>query len=602
MNARDIGSLDLQDVIQLAEASKSRGSLAEAASVYRHWVAANGEHASKPVALFNLGVLEAEAGNTDAAVASYEEAVSRAPAFAVGHINLGLAYEKQSRVQDAVACWEAAYNVAGEVGAILSPGGVTQTKTTALNHIGRLFESKKQYDLAEEALTKSLALNPKQADAAQHWVHLRQRQCKWHTDWATSVIPENFAVQSISPLACLAYTDDPVHHLAAAQSFVSRKFPYTTGALWTGPLAARDKVRIGYVSGDLCTHAVGLLMAPWLQAHDKSKFEIFGFDFSPEDGSQTRAELKQIFDYFISIKGMSDDEAAVLIRRCDIDVLVDMHGLSSGARPKIFAQRPAAANITLLGFLGTTAMPWNDYVLADDYVIPAATEKYYSESVIRLPNSVLPVVRPGEYPTPVDSEEAVKAKVGARTLGCLNNGYKYTPEIVSIWGRVLAKNKDWKLNVLKDNELAAKNIHGALISAGADRAQIEFVGRGTYSEYLAKLSQISLYLDTFPYNAGSTARDVLIANTPLLTLCGKDYMSRVAASILSHQGLTEGVAHSLEDYEEKLLRFVKCEETLTNYTKKIHATLFNTQAVKDNVDHFERLVVKMLKQIEGTKP
>ena len=598
MNARDIGALTLQDVINVAEASKARGATNEALEIYRQWLTSNANHSSRVVALFNFGVLAAECGDLVSAIAAYQEAISRAPAFSAAFINLGLAFEKQNKVSDAIACWEAAYKCADEAGALHSAGGPDETRTTALNHIGRLSESKKVYDSAEQSLAQSLSINPKQSDAAQHWFHLRQRQCKWLTDWANQPIPENFAVQSMSPLASLAYSDDPVHHMAVAQAFVARKFPFKENSLWNGPLQKREKFRIGYVSGDLCTHAVGLLMDSWIQSHDKNKFEIFAFDYSPEDGSETRSALKNAFDFFISIREMSDLEAANLIRRCDIDVLIDMHGLSSGARPRIFAERPAATNVAYLGFLGTTAMPWIDYVLVDNYVVPTQFEKYYSESLLRLPNSIISVVdKEPRNLLPDALDGLINSKIANKSLGCLNNSYKFTQGLVSIWGRALAVNKDWTITVLDDNSNATNNILECLKGSGAAPTQIKLFKRGSFAGYQKALESFSLYLDTYPYNAGSTAKDVLIARTPMLTLSGRSYMSRVGGSVLSNAGLWQGVADSAHEYEAKLLHLMGSTEALREYTATVAALPLDNERVKANVAVFERVLTKILGNI-----
>lgn len=588
MNAREIGSLPLGAVIERAEVARSAGQLTDAAGVYRTWLDASGGAPGRAIALFNYGVLAAETGQLDEAITAYQEANTLSNSLPQVNINLGLAFERKQQYDLAISQWCEAISKVDQAKVEVEGNGSKALKTTALNHIGRLLEQRKIYDQAEDALTKSLELDSRQADAAQHWLHLRQRQSKWDTNWTTSPIAESFAVQAMSPLASLAHTDDPVFHLAAAQAFVARKFAYKTGGLWSGPLEGREKIRIGYVSGDLCTHAVGLLMTPWLKAHDRKKFEIFAFDFSPEDGTSVRATIKESVDYFISIKSLSDEDAATLIRRCDIDVLVDMHGLSSGARPQIFASRPAALNVTLLGFLGTTAMEWNDWILADNYVIPPHWDKYYTERVIRLPGPILPVV--DTAPAPTDKPAITGKGSTKKRIGCLNNGYKYTKEIVGIWGRALSQNPTWEISLLRDNEVSAKNIENELIKNGAIQDQIKWQSRMNIEEYRDHLKGLDLYVDTYPYNAGSTARDVLCARTPILTLSGRGYMSRVAGSLLLHFGLPVGVANTVGEYESRLVSLMSSDNELAAYQQAVDGLTFNEAQVSKNIRAFESML------------
>lgn len=602
MNAIDYAALSLEAIIHHAENAKVAGTLGDAIGLYQGWLEGNREHDGRAIAFFNLGVVAAEAGKPELAVDCYQQVIELSNNFPQARINLGLAFERLGRHDDATQEWSKAIEAASQTAGHEISFVPSVIQTTALNHIGRLYESRKIYDLAEDALRRSLEINPGQADAAQHWLHLRQRQCKWDTNWAKAPITESFALRSMSPLAALAHTDDPIQHLAAAANFVSRKFAYKREPLWSGPLQAREKVRVGYVSGDLCTHAVGLLMQPWLAAHDRGKFELFAFDFSPEDGTNVRQGLKEQFDYFLSIKDMPDQEAAILIRRCDIDILVDMHGLSSGARPEIFAYRPAAVNATLLGFLGTSAMEWNDWILADTHVIPPGIRKHYTEEVIYLPNCILPMTISQERKQSVAVEGRGSidsdSQPPRKRLGCFNNAYKYTPEIVAAWARSLRKHDDWELWLLDDNEVASVNIEKKLIANGAKPNQIVWHKRSSYDEYLTKLGALDLYADTYPYNAGSTARDVLTSGVPIVTLAGRSYMSRVAASAVAELAGGAGVTHSLQEYEDTLDLYMSDDEIRAGVKRKI-SHYDGAASVAENVATFEKRILVQMEKLNA---
>jgi protein O-GlcNAc transferase len=58
-----------------------------------------------------------------------------------------------------------------------------------------------------------------------------------------------------------------------------------------------------------------------------------------------------------------------------------------------------------------------------------------------------------------------------------------------------------------------------------------------------------LFLDTLPFNAGTTASDALWAGRPLLTCPGRSFAARMAGSLLNALDLPELIADSPSHYE-----------------------------------------------------
>jgi predicted O-linked N-acetylglucosamine transferase (SPINDLY family) len=554
------GQMSLGDVIAQSETLKSKGEINEAVRLYQNWITSSGT-ADRFVAMFNVGVLLADLRRDVEAETAYRGALELAPAFSQARINLGLLLERNGQHAEAIEQWRQVWDNRQDAADWLSSACV------ALNHTGRLHENNKNYEAAEEALYRSLQLNKKQSDAIQHWYHIRQRQCKWPSEDSAGLLTTNEVIASASPLATLAMTDDTAIQWLSAQNFVARKFALKQDHLANGPLTIREKIRIGYVSGDFCTHAVGLLMAELIESHNREKFEIFAFDFSPEDGSAQRDRLKKAFDYFLNVKDMSDSEVAILVRRCDIDVLVDMHGLSSGARPGIFALRPGRLQVAYLGYLGTTAMPWIDRVVIDRFCLTNTNETHFTEKPIVVEGSSVPVLTPSADLTPANKTDYGLPE-GAIILGCFNNIYKFSAELCEIWSRILKKNSQAVLWLLNDNQWATENIKRYFSGQGVEERQLIFADRCTHAEYKRRLTAVDVYLDTFPYNAGSTAWDVLDANIPLVTLSGRSYMSRVAGSMLTSAGLSELVTTSKISYEKKIIAMLD-ERARQKINKKI---------------------------------
>jgi predicted O-linked N-acetylglucosamine transferase (SPINDLY family) len=535
--------LTLEQLIAQVDLLKTHGRAKDAARLYEEWIGGNNTGA-RAVALFNLGVLRSDLGELDAAEAAYTRALDISPRLYQARVNAGLIAERKGKDVEAVRHWLA---VAEAVAQGHSDAAVFAT--TALNHIGRLQEQRRHYAAAESALTHSLQLDPHQPDAIQHLVHLRQKQCAWPVYKPLPGVPLNRLIAATSPLAMLALNDEPAMQWLSAQLFVSRKYQFADRPRPPARTRARDhRLRIGYLSGDLCTHAVGLLMAELLEAHDRSKIHVTAFDFSPDDGTAHRARLKKACDELVPIHTLPDHAAAAAIRDRGIDVLLDMHGLSSGARPGILAERPARFIGTYLGFIGTTALPWIDFVVTDRWTMPEATTAFVTERPLYIDGSMIPLshqaIAPGRA-----TRTAAGLPANGTVLACFNNIYKITPELLAAWLRILARSEGAVLWLLDDNPWATAALRGHATAAGLDPARLVFSPRSTHAEYRQKLTLADVYLDTYPYNAGSTARDVLDAGVPIVTLSGRTPVSRMAGGLLHAAGLGELAATTWEGYE-----------------------------------------------------
>ena len=553
------GRMPLEALISHAEACKAAGRPVDALNLYKIWIACTPSDA-KFVAFFNWGVLLADQNDLESAELAYRQALKLKPSLHQARINLGLALERKGQSRDALQLWAEVEDSKDAASA--------EIRCVALNSIGRLQEQLKQYDAAEAALTHSLAINPNQPDALQHWVHLRQKQCKWPVYSPLPGLTENAMLAATSPLAMLSQHDDPALQWHVANSFNQRKFNLQTQNLAGAARYGHQRIRLGYLSGDLCTQAVGLLMADLMEAHDKTQFEVFAFDFSPTDGTAYQHRLRGAFEHFISIKNLSDAQAAKLILDNEIDVLIDLHGLSSGARPGILAQRPAPLQVTYLGFIGTTAMPWIDYVISDAYALPNALQPYFTEKVIEVPSPFIPLH--GEsIPKSKQTRKTLGLPSDAIVLACFNNIYKINPEIFASWMKVLKRNASCVLWLLDDNPWATAQLQQRAKEAGAPLSRIVFAPRCTYAEYRSRLTLADLYLDTYPYNAGSTARDVFDARLPMVTLSGKTFVSRMAGSMLHAAGLDELCTSSHAEYERAINQLVRQPAQLKGLKKHL---------------------------------
>jgi predicted O-linked N-acetylglucosamine transferase (SPINDLY family) len=574
-NQEQASPIGLDTLFTTCEQLQQAGQAQQALDLYQSWLAQS-QDANRHMAWFNYGSLQQSTGNPAAAIEAYKECLVLQPSFPQALINLGLTLEKMGKRDEALQQWATLVSKR-----LLKDGPSSDMLVLALNHIGRVQEDLKQYDLAEEALEQSLALNPKQAGVIQHWVHIRQKACAWPVYKPLPNITQNEMLMATSPLAMLALTDDPVQQLLTAFAFVERTYGFKEEFLSKGREYRHDRLRIGYVSGDLCVHAVGLLLPELLEGHDKSKFEIFGYDFSPEDGTAHRKRLKKAFDHLRPIRALTDRQVAELVLADEIDVLIDLHGLSSGARPGIFALHPAPKQGTYLGFIGTTGMPWFDFVIADRYALPEELTPYFTEKPLYVEGSFIPLTHDD---TPV--REATRAEFGlpedAFVMAAFGNVYKITPEMFATWMEILKEIPRAVLWLIDDNPTTTANIKKHALSAKADVSRILFTGRSAHVEYKAKLKMADVFLDTFPYNCGSTTNDVIQVKTPIVTMPGKTLVSRMGNSIVSALPSAGLISHSHADYIQKVKSVSEGHEVFESNKSK------NTKAKSDIVSVIEK--------------
>jgi predicted O-linked N-acetylglucosamine transferase (SPINDLY family) len=535
------GVLPLGELFQGAQTLVELGMPQEAIRLYEAWIA----HTASPAAYaacFNLAVARGNVGDDAGAAREYLKAIELAPAFVEARLNLGTLYERMNRPDDALAAWQSILTDIPDLAA--KPALHVQ----ALNNLGRLCEIRKQLPEALDYLTRSLELDPDQPKVITHWVHLRQKLCVWPIYAAFAGVTVEEQRRHTSALAMLGASPDPAEQLAASLNFVERKVHAAPEQLAPAEGYAHRRIRIGYLSSDLCSHAVAILTAELYELHDRSRVEVYAFSWSREDNSPLRARVVGAMDHYIRIDRMTDEEAARCIRSHEIDVLVDLHGLTLGARADILGWRPAPVQLTWLGFPGPTAIPGIDYVVADDFVLPVELEPHFTEKPLRMPHTFqINDRRRAIGPTPTRAASGLPDD--AFVFCSFNSNFKFTPDVFDSWMRILAQVPGSVLWIVADSDATRANLVREAEARGVAGERLLFAARVAPADYLARFRLADLFLDTNPFNAGTTASDALWAGLPVLTWAGQTFCSRMAGSLLHAVGLPELVTHALEDYE-----------------------------------------------------
>lgn len=589
------GALEIIELMGAADRLKLAGRKDLTISLYRLWL----EHTTSPlvyVGYFNLGVELASERDYLQSEIMYRKTLELSPDFIRARLNLGNCLEQQKREDEALEQWQ----IALKSESILLPENLP-LQLHALNNLGRLLEVKKNYQESLAMLEKSFSLDPAQRDVLLHLVHLIQKICRWPIYTPPKGITKEEMINGTSPLAMLAASDDPALQLFAAKQFVEHKYPVTScEALAPKGGYKHEKIRIGYLSSDFCLHAVSLLTVELLEMHDHDLFEVYGFCWSREDGTAFQKRVIKAMDHYIKIGEMSDKDAADCIRSHEIDIMIDLQGLTSGARPLILSYRPATLQVTYLGFPGTTGLPWIDYVIADKYLIPDELIPFHTEKPLYMPNcfqSSDSKREVGIKPTRSANELPDKAFV----FCSFNNNYKFTPEVFAVWMRILKRVPGSVFWLLADNEWSRENLIKVAKKMGVKKERLVFAPRVAPADYLARYQLADLFLDTFPFNGGTTANDALFMGLPLLTLSGRTFASRMAGSLLTNLGLPELITTNLKEYEEKAVRLAKKPAEMERIKAKLADrktnVVFDIQALTRDI---EKQLTQTLRSVETT--
>ena len=583
------GQLELGALFDTANALVAQGESGLAATLYLAWLKRH-QGSQAPLVHFNLGVLLTNEGDHAGAREAYVQALQQAPAFAQARFNLGLIQERMGQRDAAVGEWR-------WLDSHLSADKPAERPLLllALNNLGRHHETARRYDEAEACLTRSLRIEPNQPDVLHHWVFLRERQCRWPIYSSLPGVGIDAMRESTSILAMLSLSDDPAAQLAAARHYVDVKIAKNLPALAERRRYGHPRIRVGYCSGDFCRHPVAMLTAELFELHDRSRFETFGFCWTKDDGSPLRRRVINAFEHFVRIDAMDDAAAARLIREHEIDILVDLQGQTLGARPNMLAHRPAPIQITYLGLPATTALPCIDYVIADRFLIPEVLRPFYTETPLYMPDVYMVSDRRRTH-SAAPTRASCGLPEGAFVFCSLNNNFKFTPEMFAVWMNILRRTPGSVLWLLADNPWAQESLRRQALAAGIDESRLVFAPRAAPENYLAQYLVADLFLDTFPFNAGTTANDALWMGLPVLTRAGRSFASRMAGALLTAAGLPELIAFDAAGYEDKAVALAQapaeCARIRTHLRDvREHGVLFDTPRFVGHLEaHFEQLV------------
>jgi len=403
----------------------------------------------------------------------------------------------------------------------------------------------------------------------------RLRSCDWtdHESLAQEITEGIHAGRmSCRPFALMAIPSSARDHGLAARVFAQDKFPKAATALWQGQPYQHERLRVAYVSPDFREHPVSHLMTGIFQRHDRTRFETIAISIGMNDNSRFRAKLEGSFDQFLDLAACSSLQIAQRIRELEVDVLVDLAGYTSDGRPDIFAHRPAPVQAGFLGYPGTLGSDYIDFIIADRHVIPPEHQPCYAEQVVYLPDTYLPTDAGLQISPDTPTRAACGLPEQGAVLCAFSHNFKVHPTLFATWMRLLQQAPGSVLWLAAREGPMRDNLRAAALARGVDPARLVFAKRvPKVEDHLARYRLADLFLDTWPYNAHTTAADALSAGLPVVTLQGDAFPSRVAASLLHAIGLPELITTSMPGYEALVLELLADRKRLADVQARLVA-------------------------------
>lgn len=314
--------------------------------------------------------------------------------------------------------------------------------------------------------------------------------------------------------------------------------------------ATPDRLRVGFVSGDLREHSVGYFLENFLSQLDPSRLDLVAFPTNSQCDALTQ-RIRPNFSKWMPLTGLPDQIAAQRIHELGVHVLVDLSGHTTHNRLSMFALRPAPVQATWLGYFATTGVDAMDFLVADPWSLTPDQEPFFTERIWRLPNTRL-CFTPPDMPVPVNALPMESG--GAVTFGCFNNLNKINHEVVALWSRILKRIPGSRL-LLKARQFqdpqVAKDFADQFVGHGVELGRVILEGPSDRKAYLETYHRVDIGLDPFPYPGGTTTVESLWMGVPVLTLAGSDFLSRQGVGLMTAAGLPGWIASDADDYVAK---------------------------------------------------
>ena len=546
----------------------------------------------------NLGVALAEKKKYSLALNNYNKAINLKVDYADAYLNRGISFIKLLKYDEAISDFNIVINK-------------DPYNSKAYNSLGNAFTGLEKYDQAIASFEKAIKINGNYLEAISNKANVFETQQKfkdslnlinkiykkdpnfsgllqkiitnkmsifeWEEFNELKEIIKNKLLKNkiiLDPLIIYYLFDDLKIQSNNSKNYINNQFKNYDKINNLNKKVRGKKIKIGYFSGDFHNHPVMHIMADIFKNHDKRNFEIYAFSHGPDKKNNVwRKAVISYFKKFYKIYNMTNDEIINLANDNQLDIAVDLSGLTKYSRNELFYNRVAPVQINYLGYPGTSGLKSMDYILADKNVIKENEKKYFTEKVYYLPNCYIPSVN--------DISRKSSIKMCSRTefnlpenkiIFCaFHNPLKINPDIFSVWMNILKKTKNSVIWIKANDGLARENLKKEAQKRDVDPDRLIFTrGVENINDHLKRLKLADIFLDTYPYNSHSTVYDYLKANLPMIIMEGNSFPSRVGSSIYASIGLSELVAKNYLDYENIAINLANDKSKLLRIKTKIN--------------------------------
>jgi protein O-GlcNAc transferase len=549
--------------------------------------------------LFNTGVVLERLGDRAAALHCYEKARVHCPEHAAVLLNLGPLLARLGRLDEAVAvCREAvrlypqSFDCHYNLGDVLQGQGLHAPALAEFEQALALDPSSAR---AEMAAALALAALGEVEPARRRWQQVVARQpgilAAFRSPLASDqglahpdLRPERMAllaaydrVQNGEPRAYDAFValferlldeGDPARQLDSPDlPYLSLGLPLTDDArrrlarqvsarlmrrhaglaLTKSRRARTERLRIAYLSGDLRAHAVAWVMGGLFAAHDRQRFEVYVYSSGPDDGGIERQQAVAGADVFRDVAGFDGLVVAQMIAMDAIDILVDLSGHTQYAKGEALALRPAAIQVSYVGFKGTQGAPYIDYALLDRQLMLPELRPWWDEKMAYLPHNCTPCAYP-RLAQPLRTRVEMGLPAHGLVIAALHTPRKVDPQTYALWMAVMRQLPEAVLWLVSGSPAGDARLRAAAEQNGVDPARLCFAPKCAHDDYLARYAHVDLALDALRYNGHSTSLDALGMGVPLVTRAGREPVAREGVSMLLAHGFPELVAATDEDF------------------------------------------------------
>jgi predicted O-linked N-acetylglucosamine transferase (SPINDLY family) len=512
----------------------------------------------------NRGVIYKDLRRGAEAIMAFHAAVKMDPSNVSYLNNLGAAALELGLNSEALECFEQAVEKNPKL-------------PTARNNIGNLLKDRARGMDALPQYRKSMELNPDDRDAPSNYLLCHM----YIPDMDPKLVFEEHKKWGIS---------------------TTKKFP---PAFKFKLREVGAKIRVGFLSADLCHHPVAHFIEPIFRGYDRERLEFLAYGDQRKSDEFSARFAKQV-DLWRETSSYDDRALAKLIHEDRVDILFELAGHTAYNRLGVFALKPCPVQVSYLGYPGTTGLPTIDFRITDAFADPqGTTEHLHIEKLIRVPECAW-CFEPDAASPEVEPLPALKN--GYVTFGCFNNMAKLNPSLFETWAEILLRVPEshlrLKARTLTDDGVR-KELKSYFTERGIEEDRLDFFGHTKkIADHLNHYHSVDIALDSFPYHGTTTTCEAMWMGCPVVTRAGKTHVSRVGVSLLSAVGLQEFITDTREAYIEKVVALAGQTERLKELRSGMRDRLRQSVLMDEKrfVQGFETALMEMAALRGLTRP